>query len=186
MPDNFFGDGLVFEDTLPLSWTPGPLVEGSELARLNADNHQLLGAVYSLEEGRVHEALKDESPALVHELQRLEFKLNILLRLTAEMSLRHSALPAPRKIRLAARGLEWLGADAPAVGSTGTLQLYINPAVPQPLKLSCAVASERQIDSQRAAQLRFHGVSTLVVELIDKLIFRHHRRLIAGAKHAAK
>lgn len=184
MADKFFGDGLVFEDTLPLAWSPGLLVEGSELARLNADNHQLLGAVYSLEEARVTEALKDESPALLHELQRLEFKLNILLRLTAEMSLRHSALPQPRKIRLAARGLEWLGADAPAVGTSGLLHLYINPAVPQPLKLTCAVVSERQVDSVRAAQLRFHGVSELVVELIDKFIFRHHRRLIAGSRHA--
>ncbi len=179
-----FGDGLVFEDTLPVAWTPGPLIEGSELARLNADNHQLLGAVYSLEETRVQEALKDESPALVLELQRLEFKLNILLRLTAEISLRNSALPAPRKLRLTARALEWRGPDAPSGGTTGVLQLYITPAVPQPLKLTCAVVSERQVDRERASQLRFHGVSELVVALIDKFIFRHHRRLIAGARHA--
>ncbi len=184
MADKSFGEGLVFEDTLPVGWTAGPLVEGSELARLNADNHQLLGAVYSLEETRVHEALKDESPALMLELQRLEFKLNILLRLTAEISIRNSALPAAQKVRLTSHGLEWLGAGAPAVGATGLLQLYVNPAVPQPLKLSCTVARERRVDSQRVAQLRFNGVSELVVELIDKFIFRHHRRLIAGSRHA--
>ena len=57
-----------------------------ELARLNADNHQLLGAESTLEEVRVSEALsKEESSALVHELQRLEYKLNVLLRLTADL-----------------------------------------------------------------------------------------------------
>jgi hypothetical protein len=185
MPDNFFGDGLIFEESLPLLWTPGPLVQGMQLARMNADNHQLLGAESSLEEARVHEALKDESPALVHELQRLEFKLNILLRLTAELSVHHHALPAAQSVRLASRGLEWFGADAPGVGSTGLLQLYINPALPQALKLNCIVAGERFVESQRAAQMRFSGVSEQVGELIDKFVFRHHRRLVAGARQAA-
>lgn len=183
MPESFFGDGLIFEDSRPLAWTSGPLAEGPELAHLNADNHQLLVAEASLEEARVHEALKDESPALVHELQRLEYKLNILLRLTAELSMRHNAMPAPRPIRLSARGMEWSG-DGPAVGGTGLLQLYVNPALPQPLKLPCRVAGERAVGSVRIAQLRFAGVSEAVVASLDKFIFRHHRRLVAGAKHA--
>jgi hypothetical protein len=34
------------------------------------------------------------------------------------------------------------------------------------------------------ARLRFVGLSEAVVHLLDKLIFRHHRRLVAGARHA--
>ena len=98
MPESFLGDGLIFEEALPVVWTPGPLAEGLALARLNADNHQLLGAESSLDEVRVHEALKDESPALVHELQRLEYKVNILLRLTAELALRNSGLPPAQRV----------------------------------------------------------------------------------------
>jgi hypothetical protein len=30
--------------------------------------------------------------------------------------------------------------------------------------------------------LQFTGLSEAVVELIEKMIFRHHRRLVAGAK----
>src|SRR5476651_621137 len=119
MPEPFLGDGLIFEESLPVGWTPGPLAEGLVLARLNTDNHQLLGAESSLDEVRVSEALKDESPALLHELQRLEYKLNILLRLTAELSARNSPLPAAQLVRLASRGLEWFGGAGPAVGSTG-------------------------------------------------------------------
>jgi hypothetical protein len=185
MPESFLGDGLIFEELLPVAWTPGALAEGLLLARLNADNHQLLGAESSLDEVRVHEALKDESPALLHELQRLEYKVNILLRLTAELAARNSGLPAAERVRLSSSALEWYGVKLPAVGSTGLLELYINPALPQPLKIPCVVAGERIAGEARAAQLRYVGLSDAVVQMLEKLIFRHHRRLVAGARLAA-
>jgi hypothetical protein len=185
MPESFLGDGLIFEESLPVAWTAGPLAEGLLLARLNADNHQLLGAESSLDEVRVHEALKDESPALLHELQRLEYKVNILLRLTAELAVRSSGLPPAERVRLSSGGLEWCGEKTPAVGTTGLLSLYINPALPQPLKIPCMVVGERIAEHARAAQLRFAGLSDAVVEMLNKLIFRHHRRLVAGARLAS-
>ena len=69
----------------------------------------------------------------------------------------------------------------PAVGSSGLLAVYINSALPQPVKIPCVVAGERQQDNQRVAQMRFIGLSEAVVEQLEKLIFRHHRRLVAGA-----
>jgi hypothetical protein len=185
MPEGFLGDGLIFEEALPVTWAPGPLADGLGLGRLNADNHQLLGAEASLDEVRVHEALKDESPALLHELQRLEYKVNILLRLTAELAMRNSGLPGPARVRLSSLGLEWFGESTPAVGETGLLSLYINPALPQPLKISCMAASERIDEGARVAQLRFTGVSEPVIDMLEKLIFRHHRRLVAGARLAS-
>jgi len=185
MPEAFLGDGLIFEESLPVAWTAGPLAEGLTLARLNADNHQLLGAESSLDEVRVHEALKDESPALLHELQRLEYKVNILLRLTAELALRNSGLPPADRVRLTSRALEWFGAQTPALGATGLLSVYINPALPQPVKIPCVVAGQDIRDEMRVAQLRFIGLSDAVIEMLDKLIFRHHRRLVAGARLAA-
>jgi hypothetical protein len=184
MPEAFLGDGLIFEEALPVVWTEGALAEGLALARLNADNHQLLGAESSLDEVRVHEALKDESPALVHELQRLEYKVNILLRLTAELALRNSGLPPAERVRLTSRALEWFAEKTPAVGSTGLLAVYINSALPQPVKIPAVVSGERLEDGKRVAQIRFSGLSDAVVEQLDKLIFRHHRRLVAGARLA--
>jgi len=182
MAESFLGGGLVFDELLPLAWVPGPLPQGLEVARLNADNHQLLGAESSLDEVRVSEALKDESPALLHELQRLEYKLNILLRLTADLAARSAPLPPVQTVQLGAHGLEWTGAAAPAVGLTGLLQLYINPALPQPLKIPCVVVGERMRDSQRVAQLQFRELSEAVVDTLEKLIFRHHRRLVKGTR----
>jgi hypothetical protein len=185
VPESFLGDGLIFDEVLPVVWTPGPLAEGLSLARLNADNHQLLGAESSLDEVRVPEALKDESSALVHELQRLEYKVNILLRLTAELALRNNGLPPPQRVRLSSSALEWFAPQMPVIGSSGLLAVYINPALPQPVKIPCVVAGERVLDNVRAAQMRFSGLSDAVTELLDKLIFRHHRRLVAGARLAA-
>jgi Atypical PilZ domain, cyclic di-GMP receptor len=185
MSEPFLGDGLIFEESLPVAWVQGALADGLLLARLNADNHQLLGAESSLDEVRVHEALKDESPALLHELQRLEYKVNILLRLVGELALRNSGLPAAQPVRMSARAMEWIAEAGPAAGATGLLSLYINPALPQPLRIPCVVAGERIIDESRATQLRFMGLSDAVVDMLEKLIFRHHRRLVAGARLAA-
>lgn len=197
MPESFLGDGLIFEESLPVSWAPGPLADGLTLTRLNADNHQLLGAESSLDEVRVHEALKDESPALLHELQRLEYKVNILLRLTAELAMRSSGLPAAKRVRMSPRALEWFGdpntpgglsdgspEGAPG-GVTGMLSIYINAALPQPLRIPSVIVGQRIIDDSRATQLRFMGLSDAVVDMLEKLIFRHHRRLVAGARLAA-
>ncbi len=183
-PENPFGDGLVFDQSLPLAWASSGPIEGGELYRLNVDNLQLLSAESSLEEVRVQEALKDESPALVHELQRLEYKINILLRLTAEIAVRNKALPEPQRVRLAARGLEWWGGDAPVVGVTGVLSLYINPTLPQALRLPARVAGEIGDGPARVVRMPFVGLSEAVIDAIEKFIFRHHRRLVAGAKQA--
>ncbi len=185
MPESALGEGLIYEESLPVAWSAGALAAGPGLARLNVDNQQLLTAEASLDDVRANEALKDESPALLHELQRLDFKLNILLRLTAELAVRNQSLPAPQALRLSSRGLEWLGEQAPPRDAVGLASLYINPVLPQPLKLPCTVIDERLRDGQRVALLRFDGLSEAVVDLLEKLIFRHHRRLVAGARHSA-
>jgi hypothetical protein len=99
--------------------------------------------------------------------------------------MRNKALPEPRCVRLAARGVEWWDGDAPAVGVTGVLSLYINPTLPQALRLPARIASERHEGATRVVQMPFIGLSEPVVDGIEKFIFRHHRRLVAGAKQAA-
>jgi hypothetical protein len=185
MPESFLGDGLIFEELLPLEWLPGALPGGIELARLNADNHQLLGAESTLEEVRISEAVaKEESSALIHELQRLEYKLNVLLRLTADLVAQARQLPAPQRVQLCARALEWFEAPQMKRGDAGLLHIYINRTLPQPLKIPCVAAGERVQDGTRIAQLAFRDLSDAVIDMLEKLIFRHHRRRVAGAKIA--
>lgn len=183
MPESLLGDGLVYEDTMPCAWAPGPAASDSLLARLNADNQQLLAADLTLEEGRLQETLKNESPALAHELQRLDYKLNILLRVIADLAMRQSGMPPPRSVKFSSSCMEWVGADAPQSGATGILSLYVNLSLPQPLKIP-AVVRKVTHGTVPIAWLEFNGLSEAVVDLIEKMIFRHHRRLVAGARLA--
>jgi hypothetical protein len=47
------------------------------------------------------------------------------------------------------------------------------------------VAGERVQDGTRVAQLVFRDLSDGVVDMLEKLIFRHHRRHVAGARTAS-
>ena len=62
------------------------------------------------------------------------------------------------------------------------MHLYINRTLPQPLKIPCTVAGERSEGGEHVAQLAFRDMSEGTVDLLEKLIFRHHRRLVAGAR----
>lgn len=181
MLEAVLGDGLIYDGTMPVEWSPCPLPDEAGLARLNADNQQLLSADSTLHEARVPEALKDESPALLHELQRLDYKLNVLLRLTAELAARHNCVPNPHPVRFSSSGVELQGEQTAGIGSTGLLKLYVNPSLPQPLIIPVVVSAVSHNDPAMT-QLQFTGLSAVVVELIEKMIFRHHRRSIAGAK----
>ena len=184
MPESFLGDGLIFEELLPLHWLPGPLPQGLALARLNADNQQLLGAESSLDEVRVSEALKDESPALVHELQRLEYKLNILLRLTAEIAAAQRRLAARAARRVSGRaGLEWFGAAAPAVGEHGP-RAYLHQS-----RAAAAAQDSQQRrgrtrcrTAERVAQLEFRDLSEARGGHPREAHFPPPSRLVAGAR----
>ena len=69
-------------------------------------------------------------------------------------------------------------------GDVGLLHIYINRTLPQPLKIPCVVAGEREQDGTRVAQLSFRDLSDAVIDMLEKLIFRHHRRRVAGARTA--
>ncbi len=83
--------------------------------------------------------------------------------------------PCPRRV----------GSEAPAAGAgTGLVILYLNPTLPQALRLPARVAGEQQVGTSRVVRLPFVGLSEAVVDGIEKFIFRHHRRLVAGSKQA--
>jgi Atypical PilZ domain, cyclic di-GMP receptor len=170
---SLLGDGLIVEDTMSIAWLPGELPEGAALHRLNADNHRLLVAEGSLEEHHSNEVLKDESSALIHELQKIEFKIDVLLRLAADLFNQSRTLPTPHRVRMSAVGLEWFGEAAPAIGSTGILDVYVSRVLPQALKVPARVERDSSEGGERVAQIMFVGLSELIVELIEKLIFRH-------------
>lgn len=178
-------EGLAYEDALPLGVAPcETLPEGPVLAGYNAENLEVLVADASLDDKTPpREKKPDDDHQLAEELQRVEFKVNVLIQLVSRLLRRDALLPPVRGWRLYADGLEWLETGAlPAEGSKAVLSLHVSRHFPQPLMLPGHVVGHRDDAQGRWVQFAFDGLAPPVHELLSRLIFRHHRRAIAVAR----
>ncbi len=182
-----FNEGLNFRAQLPFEFRvlDAELLPAT-LARLNTDNLQVLQADASIAEStRLVDAKDDERPWLA-DLARLEYKLDVLVGLVARLLARDAPVPASVELRVFAHGVEWAShGERPAVGTRGVAELYVNPAFPQPLSLPGVVVGQRESGEQHWTQVEFAGLTLPVIELLEKLVFRHHRRQIAEARGAS-
>jgi len=178
-------DGICYEDALPIEFHPGPLPQAATLAGLNADNFQLLIADASLDEARVpsSESKSDDDSTIAEDLHRLEHKVNVLIQLVAKLVAKDQLLPATQPWRLYSGGIEWHAAAATfAPADTGQVLLYVSRQFPQPLRLPGLIVPGRRDETGEWVRFRFAGLSVSVTEGIERLIFRHHRRAVAGVR----
>jgi hypothetical protein len=177
-------EALGYADVLPLRFEPlAKFPEGAILAGLNAENLQVLVADASLDEQRPLDVKTDEEHALAEDLQRVEFKLNVLIELVARLLKRADDLPPARGVRLYAGGVEWLAAGAEAPSGIGIVRLHVSRHFPQPLALPGRVVGRHEDAEGSWVQFVFEGLAPKVVALLERLVFRHHRRSVAGSRH---
>lgn len=172
-PDSF-GAGLVLEDRLPLHWRVAEAPDA--LSPLQLSNEETLRVILSLDEHHVEAS--DENPEFAHEVQRLETKINLILELVSQVLARQLQLPEALPVRLSAHEIEWEAAVAPAAGSSVLLEIYACPRYPRPLFLPATVKDS----SGGRVRAVFDDLGAPVQDLIEKLIFRHHRRQIAATR----
>lgn len=174
--DDPLAGGLSHTQTLALLWQATPaLPDGAELAELNRRAVTLLAVLGSLEEPPPP---PDESPQLAAHLQRLDFKLDLLLDLVGRWLSREQPLPAAQAVRLGLRGVVWQ-ADLPA--GPGLVSLYLRAGLPAPLQLP---AQLRPLgDGQVLAE--FQLLDQPLVEALQRYLFRCHRRAVAQARRPA-
>jgi hypothetical protein len=170
------GSGLVLEDRLPLRWCAAEPPGGAP--HLQLSNEETLRVILSLDEHHVEAS--DENPEFAHEVQRLETKINLVLELVSQLLARQLQLPEARPVRLSAHEIEWETATAPAVGSPVVIEAYVCPQYPRPLFLPATV---RGFAAGRARAV-FDDLGESVQELLEMLIFRHHRRQIAATRRS--
>jgi Atypical PilZ domain, cyclic di-GMP receptor len=177
-------EGLCYLEAMPLQFRPTAGPPGAaELASLNADNVQVLLADASLDETHRGAEPADGDGLSAADLQRIEFKLNVLLQLVGTLLARAGDRPPPLPGRLFGHGLEFAAAGkGPAPGSRGVVSLYLSRGFPKPLELPGRVLGERHADGVVWTQFEFEGLTSQVTDLLVRQVFRHHRRDVALAR----
>ncbi|HPF25494.1 MAG TPA: PilZ domain-containing protein [Steroidobacteraceae bacterium] len=177
-------DELAYEDVLSLAWQPRAANFDELVAERLADNNiRLLQAFDALEEHSTVDK-PDEASPYATDLARMDFKINLLLDLVGQLLAASHARPRAVPVRFNALGASWQVADdaaAPDVGSKGLLQIYLRDTLVQPLTLPARVST---IAPGGQVRVHFELLNELVADHLEKLVFRHHRRKIAGARVA--
>ena len=175
--------GLCLSESMPFEFRPDTRPPSPDsLAEADATNLQTLIVDASLGESRRAFESTELDANRLNDLERLESKVDVLLGMVARLADHGRPAGAPCRIRLFAQGLEWPAErGVPATGTSGIALLQINPAFAQSLTLPGVVVGERRAQDGRWVRFRFDGVGDRVIELLERLIFRRHRRQVAGA-----
>ena len=171
------GAGLTLEERLPLTWRP--LADPDEARRHQTANEETLRTILSFDEHH-HAERSDEDPAIAQEFARLESRINLVLEMVSQVLAHQIGLPGPVAVRLSADTLAWQPAGA-APGGTVLVELYVSARYPRPLTLPVIV--ERVTDGW--VQSRLGDLGETVKDLLEQLLFRHHRRQVAAARRGS-
>lgn len=174
------GMGVVFEDELPLTY--GCLSNAllpAERLRIESSNVELLRTLASLEDSMLERNADDVRD---NDLQRLELKVNLLLDLMARLLSLQTALPPSRKLRLTATGIEFDFNHDLIVGNEVRVEVFVHPKLPRPLVL---IGRVTELHNDRAqCSVAFEGAALAFQDVLDKFIFRQHRRMVAIQRRA--
>ena len=173
---------LVFETTAPLLFrATDPGSTAPNKAAWLANNLRVFQACDVLDE-RAPADRGEVDPVVALELRRLDLKMTLMLELMGEL-LAATTGSGPQRvdIELDFRGVKWSPADQSLmVGSRGTLDLYIHPNIPRPLKFAGTIT--RLEPENQSARFDFDPLTEVEGDQLERLIFRHHRRKVADAR----
>ncbi|PLY12065.1 MAG: hypothetical protein C0631_18325 [Sedimenticola sp.] len=165
----------------PIAWEVACVYTDYDCSVANHRNERLLGLLHSLED--VRKDSYDETYESNANLARVEAKLDLLLDLVSELLTTESADLKPCSLRLSSRGAEWMGESTDLQPSQQVwLSLGLDPKLPRPLKLLAEVVNVFREPGGLRMLLAFKLQSELVTDLLEKAIFRYHRRQIASQK----
>jgi hypothetical protein len=170
---------LAYEDLLPVRWCPQDEPVNEITAQHLAErNLRVLQACDALEEHGSTEKSDDEHPHSA-DIMRLDFKLNLLLDLAGQLLAASQPRVGPVPIRFNAMGATWKSAEKLDIGALGILEITLRDLVVQPLNLPAEVVLGA---AEGETRVRFLAIGETVADHIEKLVFRRHRRKIAGQR----
>ncbi|WP_374353554.1 PilZ domain-containing protein [Chitinimonas sp.] len=158
---------------LPVQWegdTVGNMAEGSLLLRVLA----------LLESQAVQD--DDDSPEALR-WQAMEARIDLCLQLLAQLLARNAPPPAAVPLRLASSQLAWESAQALAQGMAGAVAIWLSPLLPRPLLLPARISACDAHGDAFWITAQFDVLDSQLQDLLDKTIFRKHRREVFERRH---
>lgn len=182
-----FTDGIFYEGNIPLglkflSTAPSP----QEQMHLAHQNCQILQALLSMDP-MIYDA-DDESDLAVHELVRLDNKLNLLLGMVGKLLAQVVQMPASVTACIGAGAMQFelSGGQQESIashaGESVMLEIFFNPQLLGAVNLIVDLKLKQGAGAVVTAVANYQYMDTKVLELLEKYIFRQHRRAIAQAK----
>ena len=168
---------LAYEEVLPVNWAPlAATLDAAVAASFTERNVRLLQALAAIEDHGVTDKPDESAP----DLARLDFKINLLLDLVGQLLVANRPQPAPVAIRFNAQGAVWHPiAPLPQAGGQGILEIHLRDFLAEPLRL---VGTLTNVSQEGEVTMRFSPVGEPLADLLERLIFRHHRRQVAGTR----
>ncbi|MBT5152910.1 MAG: hypothetical protein HON77_02090 [Gammaproteobacteria bacterium] len=186
MPDNTFTDEdffdrLIYEDRVPLAveLLDAPMADVDILHDTKA-NEKLLRSMSVHEENDLVDP-DNEMSDLQNEVRLLNHKVNLLMTILSDLVKQQLKLPETTHIKFNTRGIRFCVDPTDKlfpVGKMVRLGMYLSPDIPKPLMFSAEIVEYDNADDWVSA--RFFGQSNASKALLDKIIFRHHRRQVAS------
>lgn len=169
-------EGELAVACVPVAEQPG-VFEAARLQRLDAG---ILGSLGVL--GDVRPPGDDDDPVRLA-LARVDAKLDMLLEVMNRHLLGRIELPPVRAVRFNTRGLAIEGCDLPQPDAAVRVELYFDGCAGMPLTLPGRVGAT---DVPGRWFVCFCGLSDLVRDGIERLVFRQQRQKLAAARQAAQ
>ncbi len=168
-------EAITCERRLPFAWTPLAATPApDELDRWQDDNLRVLSAVALLDETRQTAPNGEDQNGLEGEVARLHQKVNLMLDLLSLLIARQASAAEEHRLRLSWKGLAWNAAAPPA--GAGLAELRLHRSVPQSFIWPARIVST----ADGLVQARFEPMRESLQTALERYVFLHHRRAIAG------
>jgi hypothetical protein len=178
--------GLVLRTSVPLVFHPAD--SGVVLRASHADVAHNLSVFQACElfDDRPSADRGDTDPAVMHELRRIDVKLTLVMELLLDLrTAAHGGSGERVEVDLDFRGLGWVPRGGPlSRGSRGLAELFIHPQVPRPLRLFGTITESDPATGH--VRLHFDAFSEAEADQLERLIFRAHRRQVAGTRTTSR
>ncbi len=177
---------LVYEDSLPVAWEARPKGEEKwELTKAAEQNGRLLRYANLL--GEQHRERQDDETEADSRLSRIESKVDLLLDLFSHLLEQRGAELQVAQVRLSGAGIEWLCAGAAPGGDASIwVKLLLERRLPGVLRIPAKVLAVTEEGAGFRVTAEFQSMGEGVQDLLEKLIFRHHRRQVAQSRPGAQ